>query len=776
MPLSEVHQTRKLDANQSKMTNRSSDLPSFMPDSEFVELLWENGQIVMHGQSNRPRKSFFPTTTTTTPFSSHTGRAQEKDGRDVVISKTGHIEAVDPLVNDFSPTEASGDAGLNARDDDTVPWINYSIEDSLRNDYWQEYMLEFPGASPNSVSTRTDAVLTDRSHGFSQTAKDSRSVEHGRTTEQLAGGSDPSRINCSQLFQLSQERQSLAPSTKSRATELSTRATSSTHHGLAGYLLSSRLEKQHLASSTLSQSSGSIGLMNFSHFSRPVALAKANLQSPDRLRNNTTGGHPMESTVIDSTSGLRSFLATPVLASAAPKVDWRSTTKTQQERVSVEESDPNHDGNVDDNNSIFPDSINRESSNVAVATMPSGKNETEKGPEAVVASSSMCSGNGTYDPRHGAKRKTYEGEESGNHSEDHEHESTGLKKSATVRGTSTKRSRAAEVHNLSERRRRDRINEKMRALQELIPNCNKVDKASMLDEAIEYLKSLQLQVQFLTQIMSMGNGSCMLPLIPPAGIQHMRMPPMAHLAQMGVGMGMGMRLGCGMGMVDMNGSASCPVLPVAPVHGPQFPFPSIPGTQGLHGMPSSTGLPMFGIPGQGLPASMPNINPPIGSLPGLSATPNSTPGSAGMTDNPSPTTDVSPSSTSKDRRQQSLDSEKIQKTSTDGSRIKNSTQEPKESLEKSTTMQVSNQTLHAAGNGVLHNLAQAIHLTHKILRAFWAAFTVLSVGDWWQTLALCISRVAGSGPVSVNWREDEVSGSVEERRVVHLWKQFYSLM
>nr|GMD73115.1 PIF3 [Ipomoea batatas] len=44
-------------------------------------------------------------------------------------------------------------------------------------------------------------------------------------------------------------------------------------------------------------------------------------------------------------------------------------------------------------------------------------------------------------------------------------------------------------------KRRDRINEKMRALQQLIPRCNKLDKASILDEAIEYLKSLQLQVQ-----------------------------------------------------------------------------------------------------------------------------------------------------------------------------------------------------------------------------------------------------------------------------------------
>ncbi|CAM0912937.1 unnamed protein product [Alopecurus aequalis] len=71
------------------------------------------------------------------------------------------------------------------------------------------------------------------------------------------------------------------------------------------------------------------------------------------------------------------------------------------------------------------------------------------------------------------------------------------------RGVSgSKRTRAAEVHNLSEKRRRSKINEKMKALQSLIPNSNKTDKASMLDEAIEYLKQLQLQVQML----SMRNG------------------------------------------------------------------------------------------------------------------------------------------------------------------------------------------------------------------------------------------------------------------------------
>ncbi|EOA16859.1 hypothetical protein CARUB_v10005083mg [Capsella rubella] len=82
--------------------------------------------------------------------------------------------------------------------------------------------------------------------------------------------------------------------------------------------------------------------------------------------------------------------------------------------------------------------------------------------------------------------------------------------------TSSKRCRAAEVHNLSEKRRRSRINEKMKALQSLIPNSNKTDKASMLDEAIEYLKQLQLQVQMLT----MRNGVNLHPLCLPGTTLH----------------------------------------------------------------------------------------------------------------------------------------------------------------------------------------------------------------------------------------------------------------
>ncbi|XP_062212606.1 transcription factor PHYTOCHROME INTERACTING FACTOR-LIKE 13-like isoform X2 [Phragmites australis] len=119
---------------------------------------------------------------------------------------------------------------------------------------------------------------------------------------------------------------------------------------------------------------------------------------------------------------------------------------------------------------------------------------------------------------HVHKRKGRCRDDSDSRSEDAECEATEEFKSSR-RSASKRRSRAAEVHNLSERRRRDRINEKIRALQELIPHCNKTDKASILDETIEYLKSLQMQVQ----IMWMTSG--MAPMMFPGA--HQFMPSMA---------------------------------------------------------------------------------------------------------------------------------------------------------------------------------------------------------------------------------------------------------
>ncbi|KAI3685858.1 hypothetical protein L6452_35119 [Arctium lappa] len=69
-----------------------------------------------------------------------------------------------------------------------------------------------------------------------------------------------------------------------------------------------------------------------------------------------------------------------------------------------------------------------------------------------------------------------------------------------------KRGQATNSHSLAERVRRERISERMKLLQELVPGCNKITgKAVMLDEIINYVQSLQQQVEFLSMKLATVN-------------------------------------------------------------------------------------------------------------------------------------------------------------------------------------------------------------------------------------------------------------------------------
>ncbi|XP_076931245.1 transcription factor PIF3-like [Bidens hawaiensis] len=291
-------------------------------------------------------------------------------------------------------------------------------------------------------------------------------------------------------------------------------------------------------------------VLNFSHFSRPAAKVMAKVNSQKEIGQPSSdvvkiGSNPSASKPVDE---------------PPPCVDFNKST-----------NDVN------------------------------GAKETVKCNEPIGAASSVCSGNSvdraSNDLTKNYKRRSCDMEDFECQSQDDEEESLGTKTARASRsGSGSKRSRAAEVHNLSERRRRDRINEKMRALQELIPNCNKVDKASMLDEAIEYLKTLQLQVQ----IMSMGAGLCMPPMMFQTGMQQMHPPHFSPMGNIGMGMnyGMGMGMNYGIGM-EMNG-------------GPHmFPFSSTQGSR--HAVPSPS---VYGHPSQGMPMLS---QPP---MPGISYYPN----------------------------------------------------------------------------------------------------------------------------------------------------------
>ncbi|KAJ4727195.1 Transcription factor like [Melia azedarach] len=149
-------------------------------------------------------------------------------------------------------------------------------------------------------------------------------------------------------------------------------------------------------------------------------------------------------------------------------------------------------------------------------------------------STSMGSPENTSSAKHGTKATTADDHDSVCHSRpsrDAGDEKDNKKKGNGKSSISTKRSRAAAIHNQSERKRRDKINQRMKTLQKLVPNSSKTDKASMLDEVIEYLKQLQAQVQMMSR-MNMP-PHMMLPMTMQQQLQ------MSIMAPMGMGMGMG---------------------------------------------------------------------------------------------------------------------------------------------------------------------------------------------------------------------------------------------
>ncbi|XP_052205467.1 transcription factor BHLH089-like [Diospyros lotus] len=69
-----------------------------------------------------------------------------------------------------------------------------------------------------------------------------------------------------------------------------------------------------------------------------------------------------------------------------------------------------------------------------------------------------------------------------------------------------RRGEATDSHSLAERVRRQKISERMKLLQSLVPGCDKITgKALILDEIINYVQSLQNQVEFLVMKLAYVN-------------------------------------------------------------------------------------------------------------------------------------------------------------------------------------------------------------------------------------------------------------------------------
>jgi phytochrome-interacting factor 3 len=432
--------------------------------------VWENGQILKQGQSSRPRKS-----PTTNSLPSHTPKTRDKDIGNGTSSKMGKFGGMDSVLDEIPMSVPSGEMDLS-QDDDMMPWLNYPIDESLQHEYCSEFLPELSGVTVNELSAQNNLASIDKSSSCNMVYRDCHtdfvndglSLRHGDMSKvSSVVGVEATRPRNSS-FPLypssSQQCQTSLPSLRSRVSDVTGNNMSTVmHHAVcgdstrvasaAGGFPSIKMQKKDPM-----PPSNNPNLMNFSHFSRPAALV---------------------STLINSSSGLRKESSSHCQPVAVPlKVDLKSLgEKPIEEPIATEQSEAVCQGDASKNDKSF----NQVRGESATKGLPDG----EKPIEPVVASSSVCSGNSVErasdDPTHSLKRKCRDTEESECHSEvslcigitsfqfpyficflhlprkhyhvqDVEEESMGTKKAAPARGgVGSKRSRAAEVHNLSER-------------------------------------------------------------------------------------------------------------------------------------------------------------------------------------------------------------------------------------------------------------------------------------------------------------------------------------
>ncbi|KAK4778741.1 hypothetical protein SAY86_006269 [Trapa natans] len=602
MPLFELFDEveGKPSAAQGKPTTVSAD-QSFPIENGLVELIWQNGQVMMQGQSSRHKKNHSLNSSYSLP--SHSPK-RDRDLSSAPHSSPSLKLTVESGFNELLMSPSLGEMGLNS-DDDIVPWLDYQMDEALETEFSSSFLpglltgsepsqKDFDtmkkGAYANDVCGNSNANSTYSSLDYESSSKSSSIAAVGELTR---SGTSHNPVGQAQF-----------PSIRSKKVCENIGITTSNHFvskDLSQVMNSAAaISRQDLKKQDSGPSNNCSDLRNFSHFLRPVALCKSTIGNNSGIADS--GPSNMERAGSEQKTPSSDVKTVKSNSSPVGELKPHCHIVDKQETGSVKpfKAKPNETLSFKEFESIRHeraakcDEQNNEDGQQDKCIVPQDAVEP-------VVESSICSGNGvdSISDSHLKRKASSSNRDFEGPNYDVEEDSIGLRKPTSARGSSSKRSRASDVHNLSERRRRDRINEKMRALQELIPNSNKVDKASMLDEAIDYLKTLQLQVQ----IMSMGAGLCMPPMMIPGH--------MAPFSPMNAGIAAG--LGFRMGMINqISGPTAYSMLQVQAMQGPHFPSPMMSGHQALHGMQASN-FPVMGLPSQGIP--MPLL-PPLFPFPG----------------------------------------------------------------------------------------------------------------------------------------------------------------
>ncbi|XVF33008.1 hypothetical protein REPUB_Repub17cG0131400 [Reevesia pubescens] len=502
----------------------------------FLELVWENGQVLIRGLSSKLTKESFPCSSDYSSQSSKTRNIQrEGETSTKNRSNNGIADSTfgDPL---------SGLTKLNRHDKNKINSLQTGYPEQLSSELYEDGF----NVVSDSDKKCNNKQLIDSNIGPVNKFKSFKQSYVSKLVEEI----DPQQtLNSNSEVPQSSLKQYEASIQYMRSKEKKSRIDDKTNR------------------------------MNFSIFLRSVpALVKSNHPSCGATRSPTNspalavGSEDLEGNARSGPRSNNPFEKEGNFMARNMKPIILNDSEPQKESLPDEQSEAVGHKDIPPNTTRFPAKVHGGPSSSLAPNSAKGNPGSRKSVEQMVASSSICSRGASNCPTYTLKRRYHEDTDlRENHAME---EPKGTTKAAPARGgrKGAKRKRKAEVHNLSERRRRDKINKKMRALQELIPNCIKVDKVSMLDEAIEYLKTLQLQVQ----MMSMGTGVYMPPnpMMLPSAMQHI------NAQHLGVGMGMRMQMGLGCGLAA------------------QFPTSLMPGSAATLPGITEARLNMLGFPGQ----------------------------------------------------------------------------------------------------------------------------------------------------------------------------------
>lgn len=396
----------------------------------------------MQGQSSRPRKTSNSDTLPSYDLPSHTLKSRDKDIGNVINSKVGRLGMTDSILNDFPLSVPSGEMVLSQDDDDMVPWLNYHIDDSLQQDYCcSDFLTGLSGVTENELSTsQSNFVLMEKTSSLNQTIRDSHtssvnngaSVEQGSHTPKLLDG-EFYKPKTSQLYPLSSPQcQTSLPSYRSRVSDVTSNAT---HVAVCGDLSGIQTSSSGYSSIKMQKQdqglpNSSSGFINFSHFSRPAAMIKANLHNigtvpgpslPDieRIGCNNKGSvacsaNPVELTLIDSNDGSSNCLRKGISSNSQPIIALNNVDTKSSMAKPVNEPHPAEQSEALCH--VDASKNDKAQSRAVGSNAYKGKPDGEMNIEAAVASSSVCSVSSvdrtSNDPTHDLKRKCRDTEES----------------------------------------------------------------------------------------------------------------------------------------------------------------------------------------------------------------------------------------------------------------------------------------------------------------------------------------------------------------------------